>query len=280
MSDIGRRYTEYADRWAEQMKPGANPAHAYIEKPAMQDLIPALDGASVLSIGCGIGAEFDEILAHNPSRAVGIDVSEGLIDLAKRYHPEVEFYVQDMEDLRFEGNSFDFAYSSLALHYVADWRPTLRSLRRVLKPNAHFLFSVPHPLLWSGSITREAERKSKLLGYTVDRQADPEVSIYGDYLNVAAHDETWFGDFEVTYFTKPFGAIFGELSEAGFSVVDLIEPKATDDALSAVADGYMASYGSPKDFYEIHQRLPLFLIIDALNSNAAVDLLTVPALAR
>lgn len=263
------QYSDYAQRWADHMKPGANAPHTYIEKPAMYSCLPDLAGLSILSLGCGSGEECGELLRRNPSRLVGIDKSEALINLARQSHPTADFFVQDMETLTFDNETFDdeefdFVYSSLALHYVNDWLPTLRSANRVLKPGGRLQFSVPHPVLWCGEIVRGDNVKSKLLGYQVNLDSSaPRLSIYGDYLNPAAKQETWFGEFAVEYFTKPFGQMFTNLTESGFRVVDVIEPRPTAEALQAAPTESIASYGCAEWFYEIHQRLPLFLILKA-----------------
>lgn len=56
-------------------------------------LIP--EGARVLEIGCGTG---DTLAALKPSYGVGVDFSPGMIEQARRLHPELEFQVGDAED--------------------------------------------------------------------------------------------------------------------------------------------------------------------------------------
>ena len=52
-------------------------------------------GSRVLEIGCGIG---DTLAALKPSRGVGLDFSSGMIDEARKRHPDLEFHVGDAED--------------------------------------------------------------------------------------------------------------------------------------------------------------------------------------
>jgi SAM-dependent methyltransferase len=56
-------------------------------------LIP--ECARVLEIGCGTG---DTLAALKPSYGVGVDFSPGMIEQARRLHPELEFQVGDAED--------------------------------------------------------------------------------------------------------------------------------------------------------------------------------------
>lgn len=57
-------------------------------------LIPA--GARVLEIGCGTG---DTLAALSPSQGVGVDFSPGMIDQARKLHPDLTFFVGDVENV-------------------------------------------------------------------------------------------------------------------------------------------------------------------------------------
>ena len=59
----------------------------------MRFLIP--EGLSVLDLGCGTGRL---LAALKPARGVGIDFSSGMIDVARRNCPDLEFRVGDVED--------------------------------------------------------------------------------------------------------------------------------------------------------------------------------------
>lgn len=55
-----------------------------------------LDGSSILEIGCGIGGFYDYCINDRNIRNItykGIDLVEGMIDLARRKYPEAEFEV-------------------------------------------------------------------------------------------------------------------------------------------------------------------------------------------
>ncbi|WP_245259216.1 glycosyltransferase [Afipia clevelandensis] len=56
-------------------------------------LIP--EGVRVLEIGCGTG---DTLAALSPSHGVGVDFSPGMIEQARRLHPDFTFHVGDAED--------------------------------------------------------------------------------------------------------------------------------------------------------------------------------------
>lgn len=120
--------------------------HAYYEKPAMYALLPDLKGKTVLSVGCGSGEDSIYLKRQGAEKSVGIDLIEELINIAKNSYPECEFHVMNMEKLDFPDASFDFAYSSLAIHYVEDWENVFKQIYKILKPNSYFLVSCGHPV--------------------------------------------------------------------------------------------------------------------------------------
>ena len=134
-------YSNYAEQWARRMRSGKNKAHEYLEKPAMYGKLPDLTDLSVLCIGCGTGEECEHLKSLAAKRVVGIDISEGLIEYAKKSYSDLEFHVMDMEKLDFPLESFDFVYSSLVMHYVDSWDKTLNSISKILKTDGRFLFS-------------------------------------------------------------------------------------------------------------------------------------------
>ncbi|TIS99450.1 methyltransferase domain-containing protein [Mesorhizobium sp.] len=49
------------------------------------------------------------------------------------------------------GASFDFAYSSLAFHYIEDFDRLVKTVHDALLPGAHFVFTIEHPIYMAPS---------------------------------------------------------------------------------------------------------------------------------
>ena len=96
-------------------------------------------GESVLDVGSGPGFLAAEVAeATGPTGSVcGVDVSEPMIDLARRHCaqlPWITFSHADATDLPFPDNSFDAAISTQVLEYIPDVDAALAEVHRVLRP--------------------------------------------------------------------------------------------------------------------------------------------------
>ncbi|RJQ32825.1 class I SAM-dependent methyltransferase, partial [Candidatus Parcubacteria bacterium] len=218
-----KSYDERALKWAEEMRSGKNIAHKFLEKPAMYKKLPDLKGKTVLCIGCGTGEECERLKSLGAKKVVGIDVSKGLIDFAKKSYPDLEFHVMDMEKLAFADGSFDFVYSSLTMHYIKDWTRALRGIHRVLEKSGTFLFSTHHPVRWGAEDIQTEEKELSLIGY--EKYKSGEAKVFGDYLNARKITSVWFDDFKVTYYHRPLSGIIKDILESGFTIKDFLEPK-------------------------------------------------------
>jgi SAM-dependent methyltransferase len=118
------------------------------EWPALRALLPDLEGKKVVDLGCGFGWFCRWARAQGASQVLGIDVSERMLARARADTTDaaITYVKADMERLRLDPAAFDLAYSSLALHYVADLAALLAEVHRALAPGGRLVFSVEHPI--------------------------------------------------------------------------------------------------------------------------------------
>jgi ubiquinone/menaquinone biosynthesis C-methylase UbiE len=93
-------------------------------------------GDHVLDVACGTGA-----LAREASKRVGpegsvtgLDLNEGMLAVAKRVQPDVDWRQGDAAALPFENDRFDVVVSQFGLMYFPERIAALREMWRVLKP--------------------------------------------------------------------------------------------------------------------------------------------------
>jgi ubiquinone/menaquinone biosynthesis C-methylase UbiE len=242
-------YNEHADEYTHHVRnPDESVYHSLYEKPAMYALLPDLQGKSAISIGCGSGEDAHYLKAQGAEQVVGIDISSSLIDIAKNSYPECDFKVMDMEKLDFDDESFDFAYSSLALHYLEDWTDALSEAYRVLKRGSNYLFSCGHPLYSSLEITQDDDDVIvRELSRTKDKKLDT-VSAVGDYFT---HRSITFNGW--TTWHKPIDEISAEIAKSGFVIAAIHEPHPLPKMKEI----------SPKD-YDTLVKMPNFIIFKLL----------------
>lgn len=217
-------YNQHADDYTRHVRdPNDSIYHSLYEKPAMYGLLPNLHSKSVLSLGCGSGEDCHYLASQGANEVVGIDISEGLVKIAKESYPECQFQVMDMEQLAFADNSFDFAYSSLAIHYIEDWHQVFKEVYRVLRPDSYFLFSCNHPVYSAMEVTHKDETvKSRQLSRTRDGDS---VTIVGNYTMRKPLRMDDNEDLAVTTWHKSIGEISAEAASAGFLIANLVEPQ-------------------------------------------------------
>jgi SAM-dependent methyltransferase len=102
-----------------------------------------------LDFGCGLG-RLTRPLAGHFDECVGLDISEGMVEQARRLNADVpgaSFVVNAADDLgRFDDGSFDLVYSVIVLQHVPD-REAIESYMaefcRVLRPGGLAVFQLP-----------------------------------------------------------------------------------------------------------------------------------------
>lgn len=216
-------YKEKANKYTEHVRnPKDSVYHAYYEKPAMYALLPVLEDKIVLSLGCGPGEDSNYLKNKGAKTSIGIDLSSELLSNAREAYPECEFKEMNMEELQFDDSTFDFVYSSLAIHYIEDWSQTFREVFRVLKPGSHFLFSCNHPT--SSSFQRIDENELSIAKLEVRHNKEAKtVEIAGAYFPRRKLFDS-LGKNTVNTWHKPLSEIVSEAQLAGFVIDKIIEP--------------------------------------------------------
>jgi len=126
----------YAAKGLESMRPAA----AY---PVFLDLLDAKPGARLLDVSCGAGSLLAAALERGVA-AVGVDLSDEAVRLAKRAAPAAEVAVGAGEALAFHDRTFDYVSCLGSLEHFLDMGAGLEEMKRVAKPDARFCIMVPN----------------------------------------------------------------------------------------------------------------------------------------
>ena len=112
-------------------------------------LIP--EGARVLELGCGIG---HLLAALKPRFGVGADLSEEMIAQARKTHPDLTFYIGDVEDgsfIRSLPGPFDFIVIVDTLGALDDCQDTLDNLHALCTRETQIIIGY-YSHLWSPAL--------------------------------------------------------------------------------------------------------------------------------
>ncbi len=234
-----RHYNQNAENYDRHVSdPTDSTFHSYYEKPAIRAELPDLYGLEIISIGCGSGVDARWLADNGAKKVVGIDISEGLLAIAMKNHPDIEFHEMDMERLDFDDQSFDLAYSSLAIHYVDDWTQPLKEARRILRRGGLYIFSCGHPIDSAMEYSTEDNAKYAKLGRKVDKSTN-ERTIYGDYLAQEGSGikpvKGMLGDIEIVVFHRTFSKMIEQILASGFIIERVVEPQPIDEMGAADA---------------------------------------------
>jgi SAM-dependent methyltransferase len=98
-------------------------------------------GTKVLDVATGPGY-VAERAAGRGAEVIGIDIAEGMVELARRRRPELEFRCGDAEALPFEDATFDAVLGGFVIAHVLDPERAVAEAVRVLRPGGSVAFSL------------------------------------------------------------------------------------------------------------------------------------------
>lgn len=130
----------------------------------------ALDGKTVLDLGCGTGRDvyLASALVGENGYVIGVDMTDEQLDLALRHvdnqmkrfgfsSPNIDFrrgHIEDLKSLGIEDHSIDVVISNCVINLSTDKEAVFKEIFRVLKPGGELYFSdvfadrrVPHDLM-------------------------------------------------------------------------------------------------------------------------------------
>jgi len=117
------------------------------EWPALRALLPDLLDKHILDLGCGYGWFCRYAQQQGARDVLGLDVSEKMLEKAAKMTQGagIRYQRADLETLQLS-ETFDLAYSSLALHYLINIDALFATLFNALAPDGMLVFSCEHPI--------------------------------------------------------------------------------------------------------------------------------------
>lgn len=191
----------------------------------LKKLLTDFAGKRMLDLGCGLGWHCRYAVEHGAVSALGIDLSQRMIEGAweRNALPQIEYRVMAIEDYDFPAGAFDVVISSLVFHYLESFGDICEKVFRTLTPGGVFVFSVEHPVFTAYG-TEEWYRGTdgENLHWPVDR-----------YFAEGRRIADFLGE-EVVKYHRTVTTYIGDLLRTGFVVTGVVEPQPAPELLDTV----------------------------------------------
>ena len=101
-------------------------------------------GATVLDVACGTGTILRSMADACPINGFGIDMSENMIEQAKRKCPEMNIQLSRCEKTPFDDHTFDVITICMAYHHFSDRTGFIKEAARIIKPGGGLYIADPY----------------------------------------------------------------------------------------------------------------------------------------
>ncbi|MBY8999572.1 MAG: methyltransferase domain-containing protein [Candidatus Heimdallarchaeota archaeon] len=91
----------------------------------------------ILEIGCGMGTITKELRKRTSAKITSIDSDEEMIEVAKKRVDDVEFFVENVENLTLKDNKYDVVVFQYLLLWVKNPIKAMKEIYRVCKKKGH-----------------------------------------------------------------------------------------------------------------------------------------------
>lgn len=137
MNRKGTDYSKIADRYDE------NPIRHRIETdPDIGKLLEKSSGdVQILDLACGTGIYIVEQRKIYPTDQIqwhGIDLSDAMLEKARRKLSDIDLLVGNAETLPYDDSFFDLVVCRYAFHHFEDKSAVLKEVARILRPDGIF----------------------------------------------------------------------------------------------------------------------------------------------
>jgi 2-polyprenyl-3-methyl-5-hydroxy-6-metoxy-1,4-benzoquinol methylase len=108
-------------------------------KRLLTEVVPK--GARVCEVGCGTG---DILASLEPGEGLGLDISRGMVELARGKHPRLRFDVVDITKGS-RPEKFDYVVAVDVAEHVGDLDASFMNMARMLEPGGSLVITTANP---------------------------------------------------------------------------------------------------------------------------------------
>ncbi len=209
---------EHYHNWRTKINPKGYIFNEHLEMPGMLKLLGNVKEKKILDFGCGTGI-YSKILKNKGADVKGFDISPGMLKIAKRYVNNVEFRLGKGNNIPFN-EKFDIVFASLVLEHINNWDEVFKEVKKVLKKDGYFIFSIGNPII---DVAKTYKIKSKPI-----YKNELPLMIFEDYFTERKIYKIWksilhkkeFKDIKMPAYHKTYETIIKTILKNNFEIID------------------------------------------------------------
>lgn len=229
-----------------QMREEKLNANNLIEIPTMKKFLPNLENKTILDLGCGAGGMSRYFIQKGAKKVVAVDISQNMLRIALQHKTKnIEYRRLAMENILEINEKFDIVFSSLAFHYVKNFKKLMQDISSLLNENGILIFSQEHPIATAPILLKGEEK------YII--KDERRFYILNNYNNISKRKVYWDHKYLIKYH-RNFETIINSIIQAKMKILEILEPSPSKRAIKLV----------PKYVYQKDR--PYFLFVKAQKS--------------
>ena len=212
-------WNQNAQDWDTQVGDEGDSNRILNSDPVLWAFAGDVAGLHVLDAGCGTGYLSRKLLKRGAT-VIGVDFSEGMIQIAREKSADIDFRVGSCSDLAgIADQSIDMIVSNYVIMDIPHLDDTMQAFSRVLKDGGIAILVFSHPCFPQAYAIDSDD------GNTVQYQWD--FSYFEPQKRLCPPWNHFKTDF--IWFHRPLSDYWKAFKAAGFNVVDFEEPRLTED---------------------------------------------------
>ncbi|WP_114947954.1 class I SAM-dependent methyltransferase [Microvirga calopogonii] len=232
---VAAAWDRNAETWAQEVRNGLDLYRELYTFPAFLSFMPPIAGKRVIDLGCGEGSNTRRF-ARLGGIMTGVDLSSEMIGCAREQEEkeplEIAYEIGSFSELSpLADGEFDVALSTMALMDGPDLSGALKAISRVLKPGGALCFSVLHPCFVTPAVKWLTDSAGAHLGLRVGRyfEREPFIEYWRFSRRDGSEQKQGTEPFEVPRFPRTLSDYINSVSDAGFRIVKLEEPRPSEE---------------------------------------------------
>ena len=204
-----------ADDWDRHVGDEGDDNRRLNSDPVLWRFAGEVAGLHVLDAGCGTGY-LARKLHEKGARVTGIDLSERMVALSRRKHPDITFHRDSCATLgKLPSEHFDLVVSNYVLMDTPDLQASVNSIFRVLKPGGCAAIIFSHPCFPQGqaTVSESSDSVSYLWKHSYFSQSQQSSLPWGHFRD------------HFIWFHRPLSDYWKAFTEAGFRIEEFEEPR-------------------------------------------------------